>query len=203
MFIIESIILFSILSLSLNRLKIEIPLLYKKVKYLKNDDFNKILKEWESIDKQTNFIVDETYANSILNEHYDIVINTKIMKRYREYFELDQIPKNVYSYTAKKVKQKLKQKVGGEKIFENFQNQYYGRSSGGIGRQQVNISKYYSILGIEQSDDLKTIKKVYRNKMKQYHPDKLNNMSESDKNYGEEQSKKINEAYTYLSKIKK
>ena len=95
MFIIESIILFSILSLSLNRLKIEIPLLYKKLKYLKNDDFNKILKEWKSINKESNFILDEA-TRSILNDHYDIIINTKMMKRYREYFELDQIPKSVF-----------------------------------------------------------------------------------------------------------
>ena len=44
------------------------------------------------------------------------------------------------------------------------------------------------------------VKKAYRDLVKQHHPDKFSNASESDKKYHENRIKEINEAYDKLSK---
>lgn len=47
-----------------------------------------------------------------------------------------------------------------------------GRSSGGYSDQQ-SLSDAYQILGVTQHDDEKTIKRAYRKRMSEHHPDKL------------------------------
>ena len=57
---------------------------------------------------------------------------------------------------------------------------------------------YYSILGVDKGANANDIKKAYREKAKQCHPDK----NPGDKN-AEEQFKKVNEAFEVLSDDKK
>lgn len=57
-----------------------------------------------------------------------------------------------------------------------------------------NKKDYYKILGVKQDSDIDTIKKVYRKKAMQYHPDRNKGNKES-----EEKFKEISEAYDVLS----
>jgi hypothetical protein len=59
---------------------------------------------------------------------------------------------------------------------------------------------YYDILGVTESDNIQAIKTAYRNKMKEYHPDKFVNASADEKHKADEMSKKINYAYSILKK---
>ena len=47
---------------------------------------------------------------------------------------------------------------------------------------------------------LTDIKKAYQIKIKEYHPDKVDSMGEDLKKLAEEETKKINEAYSYFLK---
>ena len=191
MFILEFIISFSLASLFLNYLKIKAVFVYKKIKYLKNNEFNDILKEWESIRKQLGIKDLNADIYKFYYKHHETIINAKIIKRYNKYFDLDEIPTYVFKYTTFKVKEKIDQ---GEKTKQKSDN---------IKSIFNNPKQYYRVLDASEKDDLKTIKKKYRDKMKIYHPDKLSFLSLEEKKKGEEESKKINEAYDYICKIKK
>lgn len=60
--------------------------------------------------------------------------------------------------------------------------------------------KYYDILGVSRNAGKDEIKKAYRDLVKQHHPDKFTNASDSEKEYHENKLKEINEAYEKLSK---
>ena len=57
---------------------------------------------------------------------------------------------------------------------------------------------YYSILGVERTDDATKIKKAYRKLAQKYHPDK-----NPDDKKAEEKFKQIAEAYAVLSDTEK
>lgn len=59
-------------------------------------------------------------------------------------------------------------------------------------------SKYYSVLGIDREASQEEIKKAYRTKAREYHPDKHAQSSESVKLEAEKKFKEINEAYDKL-----
>ena len=61
-------------------------------------------------------------------------------------------------------------------------------------------SKYANILGLKGKVTFTEIKNSYKNKMKEYHPDKVDNMGEKLKDLAEKESKMINEAYEYFKK---
>lgn len=57
------------------------------------------------------------------------------------------------------------------------------------------MKKYYDILGIEIGVSQDEIKRAYREKAKEFHPDKHNNLSEGMKKLAEQEFKKITDAY--------
>lgn len=59
-------------------------------------------------------------------------------------------------------------------------------------------SKYYSVLGVDSSASQEDIKKAFRSKAREYHPDKYANRSESEKVEAEKKFKELNEAYDKL-----
>jgi len=60
--------------------------------------------------------------------------------------------------------------------------------------------KYRKILGIEQEINKKVIQKAYKQKMKEYHPDKISNMAEELQELALKRTKEINEAHEYFKK---
>ena len=58
---------------------------------------------------------------------------------------------------------------------------------------------YYEVLGVDKSATADAIKKAYRKKAIQYHPDKQQGKSEAEKKEAEELFKEAAEAYSVLS----
>lgn len=63
--------------------------------------------------------------------------------------------------------------------------------------------EYYKILGIHKGCSKVELKKSYRKKMSAFHPDKIQGagLSEEFIGFANNETKKINEAYSYLSTI--
>ena len=57
---------------------------------------------------------------------------------------------------------------------------------------------YYEVLGISKDSTEQDIKKAYRNKAREYHPDKHAQSGEREKVEAEKKFKEINEAYEKL-----
>ncbi len=62
------------------------------------------------------------------------------------------------------------------------------------------IERYRKLLGVTQYAELKDLKTIYRNAMKDCHPDKFQD-NEEEKMAAEERSKKVIEAYHFLVSI--
>ena len=62
------------------------------------------------------------------------------------------------------------------------------------------INEYRKLLGVTESAELKDLKTIYRNLMKDWHPDKFAE-DHDDKHHAEEKSKHIIEAYHFLVSI--
>ncbi len=62
------------------------------------------------------------------------------------------------------------------------------------------IVSYRTLLGVQEATELKELKSVYRNLMKEWHPDKFNDDHDK-KLEAEEKSKKIIQAYHFLVSI--
>lgn len=91
--------------------------------------------------------------------------------------------------------------------FENFFKQggnsnYGGRSysNGSFGGNNYfeDKTKFYNVLGIREGASQEDIKKAFRSKAREYHPDKFANASEGEKSLAEKRFKEINEAYEKL-----
>jgi len=63
--------------------------------------------------------------------------------------------------------------------------------------------EWYQILKIEKTSTIEEIKKAYRNKMKEYHPDRVSGLGKEFSKLAEEKSKEINMAYEEAMKAKK
>ncbi len=57
------------------------------------------------------------------------------------------------------------------------------------------LKYWYEILEVPQTASLPEIKNAYRNKMKEYHPDRVSGLGEEFRILAEEKSKEINMAY--------
>jgi DnaJ-class molecular chaperone len=62
------------------------------------------------------------------------------------------------------------------------------------------IADYRKLLGVDKTADLQALKTIYRNFMKDWHPDKFQN-NEAEKLAAEEKSKELIEAYHFLVSI--
>lgn len=62
------------------------------------------------------------------------------------------------------------------------------------------IQRHRTILGVDETATLSDLKKVYRNIMKEWHPDKFNH-DEAEKAAAEEKSKKLIESYHFLVSV--
>ncbi|MEA1891865.1 MAG: TerB family tellurite resistance protein [Campylobacterota bacterium] len=70
---------------------------------------------------------------------------------------------------------------------------------------KTNISDAYKLLGVDENDDISVIKKAYRKKIREYHPDIIKSQNRGEA-YMEEATKKtqeINQAYEMIKKAKK
>lgn len=94
-----------------------------------------------------------------------------------------------------------------EDFFRTYSSQGRGYSNGG-GYSSGNTyssnpfedkSKYYKILGLESGASKEEIKKAFREKAKQHHPDKFANEAQNVRDYHEAKFKEINEAYNKLN----
>lgn len=72
-------------------------------------------------------------------------------------------------------------------------------------RPQSNIKDAYKLLGVNESDDMNTIKKAYRNKIRQYHPDIIasQNKGEAYMEEATEITQELNQAYDMIKKARK
>jgi len=70
---------------------------------------------------------------------------------------------------------------------------------------KANISDAYKLLGVSESDDMKTIKKAYRKLVREYHPDIIKSQGKSDEYMQEATAKtqEINQAYEMIKDAKK
>ena len=71
--------------------------------------------------------------------------------------------------------------------------------------QSMSIDEAYSLLGVSPSDDMNSIKKTYRNLVREYHPDIMISQ-EKDEEYIEEATakmQKINQAYQAIKEARK
>lgn len=62
---------------------------------------------------------------------------------------------------------------------------------------------YFRILGVKANASEDEIKKAYKRLSNKYHPDKLRNLSDDEKEQAAEQLQKVKEAYDVLSDAKK
>lgn len=95
--------------------------------------------------------------------------------------------------------QKYKQQ--GQQFYNQQKNG--GSSSGGGGKYSssfkgVDENKFYQTLELKPGASFEEIKKAYKKAMKKYHPDRF--QDDSKRQYAEDLSRKINEAYAYFKK---
>ncbi len=69
---------------------------------------------------------------------------------------------------------------------------------------KANISDAYKLLGVNESDDISTIKKAYRKLIREYHPDIIKSQGKSEAYMQEATAKtqEINQAYEMIKKAK-
>lgn len=90
-----------------------------------------------------------------------------------------------------------------EHALTEMMNQFASMGRGG-NTQSLSFSQACNILGVNENDDLSTIKKAYRKLVKQYHPDVITASGASEDYIQEATQKiqKINEAYEFIKKMK-
>lgn len=63
------------------------------------------------------------------------------------------------------------------------------------------IVDYRKLLGVSKTTEVKELKTIYRNLMKEWHPDKFSNAEDAQKLEAEAKSKELIEAYNFLASI--
>lgn len=80
----------------------------------------------------------------------------------------------------------------------NKQNNSYNQND----NSSIDIEKAYLILKIGSNSSIEEIKSAYKNRIKEYHPDKTSGLGEEIQKVAQLKTQEINEAYSLLKKIK-
>lgn len=68
--------------------------------------------------------------------------------------------------------------------------------------ESININTAFQIIGIKNNSTVDEIKSAYKQKLKEYHPDKVANLGMELKVLAEKKTKEINESYEIIRKYK-
>ena len=84
------------------------------------------------------------------------------------------------------------------KVYSSYQ---FNSSNYEEPKTQENVSNkeikfWYEVLEVEEFSSLEDIKKAYKSKIKQYHPDKVSSLGNEFQILAEQKTKEINSAYT-------
>ena len=156
----------------------------KLLLFSNTEEQKKIKLEWKNIKTQvSNFkYLEKLVYRHYVTMNYHKIYNTTIFKKYKKAFGNDDIPMDVFIYTAAKLY--MTEETNKHKLSSSVNKE----------------DEYYKVLGIRKTHDMIVIKNRYKILMKQYHPDKLNNVSDSERKLHEEKTKAINESYNYFKK---
>jgi DnaJ-class molecular chaperone len=91
---------------------------------------------------------------------------------------------------------KLKQEI--ENAFRNSQKSDSKTSK----NRKLTLQEAYNILGIEPTANIDEVKRAYRKKVKEYHPDLVQNLGNDIKDLAQQKIKEINQAYELIQKEK-
>lgn len=168
---------------------------------IKDEDINKcyidFIKELDCINKITDSDFKEEVESLDLNDKKNILLS-EINTFYPELGDelLREIEKYAKIMGLSDFYEEIKTNIRNHKESGYNQRDSQEKTGGADGID------YYSILGCSPGDSLIDIKKAYRKKMSEFHPDKISGkgLSESFMKFAEEESKKINEAYEEIVK---
>ncbi|MGM0599503.1 MAG: DnaJ domain-containing protein [Candidatus Rifleibacteriota bacterium] len=87
-------------------------------------------------------------------------------------------------------------------FFKPLVDDFRKKSSAPKGETKENITDPYEILGVSRTADFKAIKALYLQKIRQYHPDLVENLGPEIKKTAQKESQKLNEAFEKIKKEK-
>lgn len=100
-----------------------------------------------------------------------------------------------YNFNQEEFNNFFRQNSGG-----NYRGSYSGNNNYGAGQYFEDKSKYYRVLDVSEGANQDEIKKAFRKKAREYHPDRYEGKSQFEKEEAEKKFKEINEAYEKLKK---
>lgn len=86
--------------------------------------------------------------------------------------------------------------------FEQFNQFGSNRPNEKVDNGKMDLKKACQILEIPLDADLETIQNSYRRLIKEYHPDKVQNMGKEIRKLAEQKTIEINQAYEFIKNIK-
>lgn len=128
----------------------------------------------------------------ILNRLKDLV-NSEVNSKKSSGIDDDQ------SIDLEKIIQELKSSQTDSKFDDRTDESDYKSDSS---TRVFTVSQALKILELPENATNEMIKSAYKQRMMEYHPDKVNNLGKELQNLAENKTKEINEAYEFLKKIK-
>lgn len=128
--------------------------------------------------------ITKSYLND--NEHYSNDFNSKLRDDDQELKDI------IDSLNNHKNKEDNKQNYKDRNQKNNSEN----------GKNPIDLNSAYSILGIDRNADIDLIKSAYKNKIKEYHPDKVGSMGEEIQELAKSKTQEINLAYQLIKQKK-
>jgi len=128
----------------------------------------------------------------ILNRLKDLV-NSEVNSKKSSGIDDDQ------SIDLEKIIQELKSSQTDSKFDDRTDESDYKNDSS---TRVFTVSQALKILELPENATNEMIKSAYKQRMMEYHPDKVNNLGKELQNLAENKTKEINEAYEFLKKIK-